>query len=456
VRKFFLVVFLFALLIAFPKPVFATGEDCSPNYSLGSCNSPEVCIPWGQTQVLTCRKNSNFDHTDFGASHCPFNTSYNAPQQVNGETCYCLEPLDKGSPVIAVRDYSLCKPPGTNPPSFSPPTKSGGGGKLSCDIRPDGGYTKDNYSVLIDSESGVDTDSKHYEVVEGVREYDDLNTADIFAGQSGQKPWQTMSSTFSLTAGEHTLEVWGYDEKGAAKQHCTTQTITVIEGGSSLPKCDITYVYPVSSMDVPLPKGTKIKITVKFPKKDTKYKYKIEPIMNKFKGVESGPDYNQVLDEFELSNNPTLIIYSDDEETAICQSKDFVTISADSEGYQEEKDDPGPTAYPLPCADSVIDPKTNQRICTKISTGLGIDFGTDAVGFVQSVFGLILGLSGGIALILIIVSGYRLILIRGNPEKMQGVKDSLTSAVVGLLFIIFSLVILEVVGVEILKIPGFK
>ncbi|MCL4353726.1 pilin [Patescibacteria group bacterium] len=75
--------------------------------------------------------------------------------------------------------------------------------------------------------------------------------------------------------------------------------------------------------------------------------------------------------------------------------------------------------------------------------------------FVTALFGVILSLSGGIAIILIIVSGYNLMFSQGNPEKVQGAKETLTSAIVGLLFIILSLVILQVIGVDILKIPGF-
>lgn len=99
--------------------------------------------------------------------------------------------------------------------------------------------------------------------------------------------------------------------------------------------------------------------------------------------------------------------------------------------------------------------KTGLKKCTKVNTGLGIPLSTDPVGFVKSIFGIILSLSGGIALLLIIFSGYKLMLSQGNPEKAQEAKETLTAAIVGLLFIIFSLVILQVIGVDILRIPGF-
>lgn len=95
-----------------------------------------------------------------------------------------------------------------------------------------------------------------------------------------------------------------------------------------------------------------------------------------------------------------------------------------------------------------------QGLCTKIDTGL-ITFNTDPAGLIKSLFGLILSLAGGIALLLIIYSGYRLMTSQGDPEKVKGAKETITSAIVGLLFIIFSFVILEIIGINILNIPGF-
>lgn len=87
-------------------------------------------------------------------------------------------------------------------------------------------------------------------------------------------------------------------------------------------------------------------------------------------------------------------------------------------------------------------------------TAIG-DINTNPTDFVKAIFGVILGLAGGVALILIIISGYALMTSQGNPEKVQGAREQLTAAIVGLLFIIFSLVILQFIGVNILHIPGF-
>ena len=108
---------------------------------------------------------------------------------------------------------------------------------------------------------------------------------------------------------------------------------------------------------------------------------------------------------------------------------------------------------PGPCKE-VTDPKTGKKtfVC---DTALG-DISSDPGKFISRIFGILLSLAGGIALLLIIISGYRLMASQGNPEKVQAAREQLTSAIVGLLFIIFSLAILTIIGVDILRIPGFE
>ena len=104
---------------------------------------------------------------------------------------------------------------------------------------------------------------------------------------------------------------------------------------------------------------------------------------------------------------------------------------------------------PLPCL--TLSPNGG---CDTVKTAIG-NINTNPAGFIKSIFSLILSISGGLALLLIIYSGYQLMVARGNPEALQAARDQLIAAIVGLVFIIFSLVILQVIGVDILRIPGF-
>ncbi|OGM87253.1 hypothetical protein A2614_02440 [Candidatus Woesebacteria bacterium RIFOXYD1_FULL_40_21] len=65
-----------------------------------------------------------------------------------------------------------------------------------------------------------------------------------------------------------------------------------------------------------------------------------------------------------------------------------------------------------------------------------------------------IGIGGGIAFLLIIVAGFQIMTSTGNPERLKGGQELLTSAIAGLIMIIFSVFILRIIGVDILKLPG--
>lgn len=98
---------------------------------------------------------------------------------------------------------------------------------------------------------------------------------------------------------------------------------------------------------------------------------------------------------------------------------------------------------------------TSSNPTYECKTAIGI-INTSAIGFVTTMIMLILGVAGGIAFILIVYSGFKIIVSQGSPEAVQGARETLTSAIVGFLLIIFSIFILQFVTVDILAIPGFK
>lgn len=121
----------------------------------------------------------------------------------------------------------------------------------------------------------------------------------------------------------------------------------------------------------------------------------------------------------------------------------------------------GPAVSPSVTPTGIVPPPsppcsiTENGQCKAIKTALG-DISVDPQDFVRKVFAILLSLAGGIALALIIFSGYKIMTSQGNEEAVKGAKETITSAIVGLLFMIFSLVLLEIVGVDILGIPGLQ
>ncbi len=67
-----------------------------------------------------------------------------------------------------------------------------------------------------------------------------------------------------------------------------------------------------------------------------------------------------------------------------------------------------------------------------------------------------LGIGGGIAFLLLLVAGFQITTSRGDPNKLKAGQELMTSAIAGLLLLIFSLVILRIIGFDILNISSFK
>ena len=80
---------------------------------------------------------------------------------------------------------------------------------------------------------------------------------------------------------------------------------------------------------------------------------------------------------------------------------------------------------------------------------------TDPSKFIGQILGIAVGIGGGIAFLLVLFGGFQILMSAGNPEKLNAGKELVTSAITGLLIIIFSLFILRLIGFNILGIPGF-
>lgn len=80
---------------------------------------------------------------------------------------------------------------------------------------------------------------------------------------------------------------------------------------------------------------------------------------------------------------------------------------------------------------------------------------TEPKAFIQKFITFGAGLAGGIAFLLILFGGFQVMTSTGNPEKLNAGKELVVSALTGLILVIFSILLLKIIGYNILGIPGF-
>ena len=88
-------------------------------------------------------------------------------------------------------------------------------------------------------------------------------------------------------------------------------------------------------------------------------------------------------------------------------------------------------------------------------TAIGCISGDLSTVIKEKIFGLGVGFGGIVALLCIIYAAFQIQTSQGNPEKIKKGQELLTSCIMGLTLIIFSVFILKLIGVDILRIPGF-
>ncbi len=89
-----------------------------------------------------------------------------------------------------------------------------------------------------------------------------------------------------------------------------------------------------------------------------------------------------------------------------------------------------------------------------IATAIGC-IHTNPAEFVKDLMKFVIGIGGGLAFLMMLLGAYQMLSSAGNPETLKAGQDRLTSAVTGLLFIIFAVLLLQIIGLDILGIPGF-
>lgn len=117
----------------------------------------------------------------------------------------------------------------------------------------------------------------------------------------------------------------------------------------------------------------------------------------------------------------------------------FVTLATDSGFRMTTADAPGGLGA---CTEGYFD------------TAIGCIPISDPQAFAEFILGWGIGIAGGIAFILIVYSGFMIMISQGNPQRLQAGKELLTAAVMGLSLLVFGAFILRLIGVDILGIPG--
>lgn len=109
-----------------------------------------------------------------------------------------------------------------------------------------------------------------------------------------------------------------------------------------------------------------------------------------------------------------------------------------------------------------IKSKTEQDQCKSCSnrdggvwTALGCFNGNLSDFVTKNIMQTGVGIAGGISLLCIMFAAFQMQTSGGNAEKIKKAQELLTNCITGLMVIIFSILILKIIGVDILRLPGF-
>jgi hypothetical protein len=99
--------------------------------------------------------------------------------------------------------------------------------------------------------------------------------------------------------------------------------------------------------------------------------------------------------------------------------------------------------------------------CTPSGGGLGASTALGCIpitiaGFVKWLLPILFGIAGGISFLLMVYGFIMIATSSGDEKKVQGAKETITSAITGLLTSIFALFIVRLIAVNILHIPGIN
>lgn len=90
-----------------------------------------------------------------------------------------------------------------------------------------------------------------------------------------------------------------------------------------------------------------------------------------------------------------------------------------------------------------------------VDTAIGCIPIQDTNSFMAWILGWAVGVGGGVAFLLITYSSFIIMTSQGDPARLKAGQELLTSAISGLIMLVFSVFILKFIGVDILGLGNF-
>lgn len=93
-----------------------------------------------------------------------------------------------------------------------------------------------------------------------------------------------------------------------------------------------------------------------------------------------------------------------------------------------------------------------------VDTAIGCLMANDPKQFISQLLGWGISVGGGISFLLIIFAGFQIATAAGDPKRVQAGRELLFAAISGLILIILSIMLLNIIGVTVLGLDklGFR
>ena len=78
------------------------------------------------------------------------------------------------------------------------------------------------------------------------------------------------------------------------------------------------------------------------------------------------------------------------------------------------------------------------------------------IGFTKLLYGVGLGLVGGVGLLFIIYGAYLILSSQGDPGQLQKGKSYIVYSIIGIVLAVAGFALYQIISVDVLKLPGFS